>query len=208
MKKKLLLGGSVGSFICSILLLIYFLYDFFNPHFMLNEIESIIFLCLSSLFFYLGNLALNKYQEKIKPLKMTLIYILFLYILLLMELTIFDFRRGFHLEFILTNKEALKSYMATSVRLTPLATTLNFIRLLLEARISVNIFMYNVLGNIVCLMPFAVILPLLFKKQNKPIVFILTIILISLGIELIQFITASGTLDIDDIIRTKYIWNS
>ena len=56
------------------------------------------------------------------------------------------------------------------------------------------------MGNIIACMPFAFFLPLLFKKQNNLKVFTLTMILIVLIIELLQFITLSGSFDIDDLI--------
>ena len=49
-------------------------------------------------------------------------------------------------------------------------------------------------------MPFAFFLPLLFKKQNNFKTFLLTMICIVTGIELLQFITMSGSCDIDDVI--------
>mgnify|MGYP003295140202 CR=1 FL=1 len=50
------------------------------------------------------------------------------------------------------------------------------------------------------MMPFALFIPMLFKKINNTKKFILTILCITLGIELIQFITFSGSCDIDDVI--------
>ena len=58
----------------------------------------------------------------------------------------------------------------------------------------------NLLGNLVCMMPFALFIPMLFKKINNTKKFLLTILCITLGIELIQFITFSGSCDIDDVI--------
>ena len=43
-------------------------------------------------------------------------------------------------------------------------------------------------------------LPLLFKKQNKLKVFIFTNIMIILTIELLQFLSLSGSFDIDDFL--------
>lgn len=49
-------------------------------------------------------------------------------------------------------------------------------------------------------MPFAFFLPILFEKQKKLKNFLLTMICIVVGIELLQFITISGCCDIDDVI--------
>ena len=49
-------------------------------------------------------------------------------------------------------------------------------------------------------MPFAFFLKYLFKRENKFINFLLTIVLIVISFELIQLLTLSGSFDIDDII--------
>ena len=66
--------------------------------------------------------------------------------------------------------------------------------------IAPYIFIYNILGNAVALMPFAFFLPILLKKQKKFKNFLVTMICIVIGIELLQFITMSGCCDIDDVI--------
>ncbi len=200
MQKKIRFKGIIVNFLISLFLLLIFLYGFFNSHIMFNELENIIVLLLSVFFFYLGNLFLNRYKNNNKFLKMTLYYSLILYGLLLIQMTIFDVRRGFNWQFIFSSKEILKNYLATSVRLVPFKTTINFIKALLASNVSVNIFIYNILGNIIALIPLAFLLPLIFPKQNKTKIFILTVSCVSLGIELIQVLTISGTFDIDDII--------
>ena len=49
-------------------------------------------------------------------------------------------------------------------------------------------------------MPFALFIPMLFKKINSIKKFLITILCITIGIELLQFITFSGSCDIDDVI--------
>ena len=49
-------------------------------------------------------------------------------------------------------------------------------------------------------MPLALFIPLLFNKINNSKKFLISILFITLGIELIQFITFTGSCDIDDII--------
>ena len=58
----------------------------------------------------------------------------------------------------------------------------------------------NFFGNLLCLTPLAIILPLCTDKQKKYKNFLLTIMKISIIIELIQILTNNGVFDIDDII--------
>lgn len=200
MKEKVYKITSIISFILSMLLLAVYLIIFLLPRYNLNVSSIVVLLGLSVILFYLGNLFINKYHHISKPLKMTLYYILIIYILSLLNLTIFDYQRGFNFQFFFSNKELFHGYLDTSVKLIPFSTIIGYFRSLFNHNINVYIFVYNIIGNLICLIPYAILLPLLFPKQNKAKVFIPTIILLSIGIELLQLITLSGTLDIDDVI--------
>lgn len=58
----------------------------------------------------------------------------------------------------------------------------------------------NMVGNFVICMPFALFLPLLFRKQRKYLGFVLTIFVLVLVVEAAQYVTARGVCDIDDLI--------
>ena len=57
----------------------------------------------------------------------------------------------------------------------------------------------NLLGNFICLMPLSFFLKYVFKKQNNTFIFLTTLLLCSLGIETMQYLTKTGSFDIDDI---------
>jgi Glycopeptide antibiotics resistance protein len=50
------------------------------------------------------------------------------------------------------------------------------------------------------LVPFGILMPLLFVKQRKTGVFIITLIIFNLGIEIFQYYTRLGSFDVDDLI--------
>lgn len=64
-----------------------------------------------------------------------------------------------------------------------------------------QVFAYvNLLGNLIAFVPFSFFLPLLYPKQRKGIYFILTLACIIIVVEILQFFTLSGSMDIDDFI--------
>jgi glycopeptide antibiotics resistance protein len=63
-----------------------------------------------------------------------------------------------------------------------------------------NIFLMNVLGNLVLLLPWGVLAPLAFKKLNGVKWIALSGFLISFSAEIIQYIFSIGIFDIDDLI--------
>lgn len=62
----------------------------------------------------------------------------------------------------------------------------------------------NLFGNIILFIPLGIFLPLIFEKQNKFFLFLLTATIIPIIVEFIQFFTKLGTADIDDVILNVF----
>ena len=86
-------------------------------------------------------------------------------------------------------------YVQNSLNLVPFRTVLQFF-----IKGTFYQFMVNIAGNLVCLMPLGILLPLNSEKQRKPRVFLLTCVLIVSAVEILQCATLSGSCDIDDLI--------
>ena len=204
MKKKINLIVSIITYLLSAILLIYYFSLQFNKLFHLSPSGRIVLLSSSCLLMYLGGFFLTKYVDKKykeKILKINISIWLLLYIILLSTLTLFDdyfFRDNFNI--LNWNYEIFKNYLSNSLNLVPFKTIISYVTKFVSGNIAPYIFIYNILGNAIALMPFAFFLPLLFKKQNNFKIFLLTMICIVIGIELLQFITMSGSCDIDDVI--------
>ena len=170
------------------------------PDVHLMEVARLFLLCGSCLFLYFGGLLLSKYNDNNKYMKINLWIFFGLYLLLLITLTLFDSMWGRNgLTFINWFSDKFLSYVKNSINLIPFKTIIEFVKEFNSMYGSRTIIL-NLFGNFIALMPMAFFLPLLFKKQNKFKNFFLTIILIVLGIEIVQLLTASGRFDIDDII--------
>ncbi len=187
---------SIISYIIAIILFIIYLYYLFMPKLSLDPSEKAIFLLFVCIFNYFGSLFLTKYLNNNKPLKINLKVSLILYIFLLIDLVIFDFERG---EITLIfNNESWQSYIDIFVNLVPFKTIKRFFNAF--GRINSRYLIYNLLGNLICLMPLSLLLPKIYKVQNKFFIFTITILLTTLAIEVTQLITCTGFFDIDDII--------
>lgn len=204
MKKKINLIVSIITYLLSAIILIYYFSLQFNKLFHLSPSGRIILLSASCLLMYLGGFFLTKYVDKKykeKIFKINISIWLLLYIILLSTLTLFDdyFYRG-NFNILNWDNEIFKNYLSNSLNLVPFKTIISYVTKFVSGNIAPYIFIYNILGNVIALMPFAFFLPLLFKKQNNFKTFLLTMICIVTGIELLQFITMSGSCDIDDVI--------
>lgn len=202
MKDKIKLIGSIILYLFAIFILGYYLYIEFMPNRFFDIDGRIKYLCFICLLIYFGSLLLSKYLKNNKPMKIGVWLYFSLYLVLLITLVVFDYFRGGEISFILgnTSNHALTNYLKNSVNLVPFTTILGYFKAFFSNSMNYDIFLYNIFGNIICLMPFAFFLPRLFKKQNKFKVFLITILLINLGIEILQLLTLSGSFDVDDII--------
>ena len=171
-----------------------------TKHLYLSEFGRLSLLCGSCVFLYFGGFILSKYRKDNKAMKINLWIFFGLYLLLFITLTLFDQFWGRNgLTIVNWSKEMFNVYINNSLNIIPFKTIIEYIGAF-DSLLDTRAVMFNLLGNIVACMPFAFFLPLLFKKQNSFKKFALTMIIIVLVIELLQFITLSGSCDIDDII--------
>lgn len=198
------------NFICCIifylaalmLISIYFIFDI-TPKYIMNPIDRLVLLCMGCLSLYIGSLLLVRNYENTKKdriMRVTFIIFFILYISLIFTLTNLDikFGRSFSGNFI-WNKSEISSYIANSVNFIPFKTIYTYINCLAKDNMR-NIALVNIFGNIVAFMPFAFFIPLIFRKVNSFIKFLICMVIIVILVELMQVILVSGSCDIDDLI--------
>lgn len=198
MKKNLIIG--IICYVITGALTILFLATSVSVKLIMPELEKVIVLCIASLFAYCGGRFLTKYHNSKKYMKASIWVMFILYLLLLINFMILGNNFGRNFEFIFTaSKETIKSYFDNNFNVIPFNTIRNYLNNS-GVYFDIKLVCINILGNLICFMPFAFFLKYLFKKENKFINFLLTILLIIISFELIQLITLSGSFDIDDII--------
>ena len=196
---------SIMFYILSTVFLIYYGYVELSSNMFMSTFGRLFLLCGSCLFLYLGALFLSKNRKDNKAMKVNLWIFFVLYCGLLITLTLFDpmwGRNGLSI-FNWTQADFSKYfnyYVESSVNFIPFKTIIGYTKDIFTSLLDTSTIFVNLLGNLVCMMPFALFIPMLFKKINSTKKFLITILCITLGIELIQFITFSGSCDIDDVI--------
>jgi glycopeptide antibiotics resistance protein len=172
------------------------------PNLILPIKEKLIIYIIAMLLVYIDTKMKNKREEnkieKNRKRGITLIFII--YSILLVTLLFFDgnYRRmRFEGQIKIFSKEHFEFYS----NIVPFATITNFFTKYIENNINLSIVVTNILGNIIAFAPFGIFLPILYKDKIDNIKkFTLTMIIIVFIVECIQFITKSGTFDVDDII--------
>ena len=196
MNKKVNLVSSIIMYvIAGLVLLFYFGIGFMAQ---MTEVSRLVLLGVSSLFLYIGGFLLSKYLDNNKPMKINLYIFFGLYLILLITLTLFDslwLRNGFNFSGF--------DNIQDRINLVPFKTIMTFVKEF-DSMYSTSQIMLNLFGNVCAFMPMALFLPLLFKRQNKVFQFVITLILMILGIEFLQLITGSGRFDIDDLILNLF----
>ena len=199
MKNKII---SIIIYIVSFILICLYLYiDFFNI--IKNPIIKLFILFVICFLTYFGGYFLTKYNKRYKYLsyKLCIIIWFILYLIFLLRITLFDsFFNRRNILFIGNNKIVFRDYMNYVINLIPFKVIINFIIDFINKAVSLDKFIYNLLGNFIAFAPFAFFLPKLFKKLDNTKTFIITMFIIVSIIELTQFITLTDTFDIDDYI--------
>ncbi len=196
MNKKVNLVSSIIMYvIAGLVLLFYFGIGFIAQ---MTEVSRLVLLGASSLFLYIGGVLFSKYLDNNKPMKINLYIFFGLYLILLITLTLFDslwLRNGFNFSGF--------DNIQDRINLVPFKTIMTFVKEF-DSMYSTSQIMLNLFGNVCAFMPMALFLLLLFKRQNKAFQFVITLILMILGIEFLQLITGSGRFDIDDLILNLF----
>lgn len=182
-----------------VFLLVYILLELI-PTINQSEITRIFLLCGSCLFMYIGGYKLSKAINNNRPMKVNLFIFFIIYLVLLITLTLFDPIWGRHGINNIIDTNSFKYYIDHALNLVPFKTISLYIKNLSYNALTTKNIVYNLIGNFVCMMPLALFLPLLFKCERKFFRFCETVLCITISVELIQFITTSGTCDIDDVI--------
>lgn len=104
-------------------------------------------------------------------------------------------------------KEGLDIYLDNSVNLIPFKTIIEYIQKIFTSLLGTSTIFLNLFGNIACLMPLALFIHMLFKKIDNTKKFLISILCVTLGIELIQFITFTGSCDIKKTLQLKKLQN-
>jgi glycopeptide antibiotics resistance protein len=186
--------AAISYIFAAALLAVYFGTEFV-PSFFLSTAGRLVLLCMSCGFLWLGGFLLTKRSGNNRPMKINLRIFLGLYLLLFATLTLFDPLWGRNGGFVIWNRELFEMYVQNSLNLVPFKTVLQYFY-----RGTISQFIVNIIGNLVCLMPLGILLPLNFEKQRKTGIFLMTCVLIVSAVEILQFATLSGSCDIDDLI--------
>ena len=162
----------------------------------------IILLLIACTFIYIAGLILVKklnYTKKV--LKVNLIIYFIIYTVTIITLTLFDEifgRQGIMIAD--WNRELLSTYTRNSFNIIPFNTIKLFINGYINEVVTFKDFSINIFGNLCALMPYGMFIPLIFKRINKYYKFLIIMVIIVISIESLQFISLSGSCDIDDLI--------
>lgn len=65
---------------------------------------------------------------------------------------------------------------------------------------NIDVWFFNLFGNVLAFMPMGFLLPLVFKKLKSPGAIVLAVLITSSVLEIIQLVAKLGIADIDDVI--------
>ena len=94
-----------------------------------------------------------------------------------------------------------KEHFELYCNLSPFHSIREYLVRFAEGSMNTNIVVVNLLGNILWFAPLGLFIPILFGKRIRSFrSFLITMIMILLLVEILQFLTMRGSFDIDDIL--------
>ena len=186
-----LLNKKYINYAITFISIVYYIYLMFFSDVTLDtgkkELENMIMLALPCfmLLFYSFNV-----KDKDECRRILITYLIF-YILAVIGFTFANFRDNVLIDAGISER---------GINLIPFRT----IRQMLISPLGLKVALYNIMGNFLMLTPIAVLLPLINDKFKKIINYLIVIILCSLSIEIVQYITKIGSLDIDDLMLNVF----
>jgi glycopeptide antibiotics resistance protein len=141
-------------------------------------------------------------KESEKRYKIMRVFVLAIFVFYIMALIIILFLNGYR-QFRVRSTMSISEYlehMRWSINLVPFRTIGMFVRSFINNRMNRNFFIENIVGNVVLFAPMGFLLPCIFKKLRKFILFLFVILLIPICVEILQLLTYCGSCDIDDVI--------
>ena len=139
--------------------------------------------------------------DRVFFVKGVIICLFLLYTLMVIDFTLINDNFGRNISNIfLADKGAIAKYFLEKTNIIPFATVKLFINAYKNDSLDTLVVIENILGNLFVFMPFAFLVPQVFKMINSTLKFLCFISLVVLDIEILQFIFLTGSADIDDFI--------
>ncbi len=173
---------------------------FFVSHGYVSALIQLAALTAASVFIWLGGAAYCRGAEKPDTIMRRHVAVIFaLYLALLVNFTFFDgnFGRAAEERF---SSMSLSEYFEQRGNLVPFRTVSRMTKALIAGNYNASHYAVNIAGNLAAFAPFALFLPLLFKKCGKLVVFFAATSAAILAVEICQLLLRVGSFDVDDYI--------
>ena len=164
----------------------------------------IVLLMMICLLFYLSAMLYAERTGDRRCFPRLIVFFFFLYLYLLLNVTLFE--KGFGRDTLFDGTESSRDYyLRNFVNFRPFHSIWSvYISGLVKGYVSPYYVLLNLLGNVCVFMPMSFFLPMIFKAQRRWYIFLPTLILSVVCVELLQFFFMVGSCDIDDLILNAF----
>lgn len=186
--EKLKRGFGKSCFVFGILLFIFVIVMILHPRFLIQPVGIIFFLLLEIILLLLGGMGISTDTEKSAIFLKVRVGIMFLFYLIVVYQCVFG------------NSIFIRNHDISSVNVIPFKTILKYIVAWNNDEIVKSAIIYNILGNLILLMPLGFFVPYYFNKFQGFMYYFFAWLFCSMAIEVLQYIFHVGSFDIDDVI--------
>lgn len=177
---------SLSTWIWGILCAVFLGFNIYAEHSGRFLIDPFLKIALAACFCLLLTLTIHPFESRTRrKVWMGLLFLYYLWVLA--NLLFFDAAFG-------------RDSAPGGVNMEPLHTIRNYLRAYELGNIHLKFVVINLVGNLVAFAPMGFFLPSLFRSQRNLLVFWMTILLMVGAVELVQYVTRTGSCDIDDLL--------
>ncbi len=127
--------------------------------------------------------------------------LLWIYIFTVIDFTLVDKDFDRHvIDIFHRNSDQVRFYLQSNTNNIPFTTIILYIRGFAEGNLTFLQMIENLFGNFAFLVPFALLLPMLYRKMNRFGWFLLVIFAVAVLIEMLQLLLLCGSSDVDDVL--------
>lgn len=186
--EKLKRGIGISCFIFGVLLFIFVIVVILHPRVLIKPVGIVFFLLLDAILLLMAGMGISTDSEKIAIFSKLRVSIIFLLYLIVMFQCVFG------------SSVFIRNHGISSVNVIPFRTMIKYIAAWNNREIAKRIIIYNVLGNLILLMPLGFFVPYYLKKFHSFMYCFVVWLFCSMAVEAFQYIFRIGSFDIDDVI--------
>jgi Glycopeptide antibiotics resistance protein len=140
--------------------------------------------------------SMQEVEQRFRIINVSIFFVFIFYIILLINIL---FLNGYR-RFVAVHTVSMADYFKWNVNYIPFTSIGKYVRAIFNHSMNRSIIVENLLGNLLLFAPLGILLPCIFQRLRNFRKILTVMLAVLVSVEVAQFLTHTGSCDIDDII--------